>query len=181
MNHRKGNAKLNLRTGYRKALLNNLMSALVDKEQIVTTKARAKETQRLVEKLITKAKNAEYEKYIKNYDAHSKLKQEMKNMHQENKSIALTQDQQNILEIANKVTNTYRLIARHVKQQDLQKKLISDIGVRVKNRKGGYTRIFHLGKRKGDASEMALLELVDKPKTEKKTSEAKQKKEKVAE
>ena len=41
------------------------------------------------------------------------------------------------------------------------KKLFDDIGPRYVNRNGGYTRMFRLGPRLGDAAEMVLLELVE--------------------
>ncbi|NPV86837.1 MAG: 50S ribosomal protein L17 [Anaerolineae bacterium] len=44
---------------------------------------------------------------------------------------------------------------------EIVKKLFDDIGPRYESRKGGYTRIFNLGTRLGDAAEMVLLELVE--------------------
>lgn len=44
---------------------------------------------------------------------------------------------------------------------DVVKKLFDDIGPRFANRNGGYTRMYQLGPRLGDAAEMVLLELVE--------------------
>lgn len=41
------------------------------------------------------------------------------------------------------------------------KKLFDDIGPRFATRNGGYTRIYLMGPRLGDAAEMVLFELVD--------------------
>ena len=41
------------------------------------------------------------------------------------------------------------------------KKLFDDIAPRYENRPGGYTRVFQLGPRLGDAADMVVLELVE--------------------
>lgn len=52
-----------------------------------------------------------------------------------------------------------RILAKSF-SQDLVKKLVNDIGVRYKERPGGYTRIIKLGARQSDSAKMAIIELV---------------------
>ena len=61
-----------------------------------------------------------------------------------------------------------RIIAKDIRDKAILNKLFTDIGPRFKERPGGYTRIIKLGRRKGDASEMVFLELIDRVLKEKK-------------
>ncbi len=56
MRHHKGNAKLGMMTSHRKAFMRNMARNLLKHERIETTKARAKESRKLVERLITLTK-----------------------------------------------------------------------------------------------------------------------------
>jgi large subunit ribosomal protein L17 len=56
MNHQNGRPKLNLNSSHRKSLLRNQVIHLITNGYLVTTKARAKETQRFAEKLVTLAR-----------------------------------------------------------------------------------------------------------------------------
>ncbi len=58
--------------------------------------------------------------------------------------------------------NARRLVAAKLgNDAAIVKKLFDDIAPRYATRNGGYTRMFRLGPRLGDAAEMVLLELVE--------------------
>jgi large subunit ribosomal protein L17 len=57
--------------------------------------------------------------------------------------------------------NARRKAAARLDDADVVKKLFDDIAPRFTSRPGGYTRMFKLGPRLGDAAEMVLLELVE--------------------
>lgn len=57
--------------------------------------------------------------------------------------------------------NARRLIASRLGDPIVVKKLFDEIAPRYANRNGGYTRVFKLGPRLGDAADMVLLELVE--------------------
>lgn len=54
-----------------------------------------------------------------------------------------------------------RQVAKYLWDNDILNKLFTDIGPRMKDRNGGYTRVLKLGFREGDAADVAILELVD--------------------
>lgn len=56
-----------------------------------------------------------------------------------------------------------RLIASEIQDHLLVKRIVEEIAPRFKEQAGGYTRIFQLGRRLGDAALMAQLEIVGAP------------------
>ncbi len=55
-----------------------------------------------------------------------------------------------------------RQVFSYLQDHDLTSKVFKEVAPRFKNRQGGYTRILHLQRRKGDGAELALLELTEK-------------------
>lgn len=54
-----------------------------------------------------------------------------------------------------------RMVGRFIKDNDVLKELFTEIVEKVADRQGGYTRVVKLGRRQGDAAEIAMIELVD--------------------
>lgn len=54
-----------------------------------------------------------------------------------------------------------RQIVAYLGDQTVAKKVFDEIAPKYAERNGGYTRVVKLGKRQGDAADMAILELVD--------------------
>ena len=54
-----------------------------------------------------------------------------------------------------------RIAAKFIQDEKILNKLFTELGPRMKDRNGGYTRILKIGFRQGDAADMVILELVD--------------------
>ncbi len=49
----------------------------------------------------------------------------------------------------------------YITKREVVTKLFNEIAPKYENRNGGYTQIFKLGPRRGDAAEMAIVRLID--------------------
>ncbi len=158
--------KLGRTADQRKALLRGLVTNLIKYGKIETTEAKAKEVRRIAERLITLAakecdntvevtksfhndKGQLVEETVKN-DAPSKL-------HARRMMLAYLYNMPEEKQ-ADENKEEYRERTRDVKFPVIEK--LFEIGRTMKDRKGGYTRIYKLGPRRGDAAEMVILEIL---------------------
>ena len=66
-----------------------------------------------------------------------------------------------------------RAALAYITKEDVVTKLFSQIAPAYANRQGGYTQIFKMGPRRGDAAEMAIVKLIEEtPVVEEKPAEA---------
>ena len=54
----------------------------------------------------------------------------------------------------------YRQALSYLTKEDVANKLFHEIGPKYADRNGGYTRVVRIGPRRGDAAEMAIIQLV---------------------
>ncbi|MBD5133906.1 MAG: 50S ribosomal protein L17 [Clostridiales bacterium] len=54
----------------------------------------------------------------------------------------------------------YRQALSYITKEDVANKLFHEIGPKYADRNGGYTRVLKMGPRRGDAAEMAIIQLV---------------------
>ena len=119
MRHQRITKKFGRKTAHRKALLVSLVTNLLLQGSIKTTTAKAKQTRKDAEKMVTLARKG--------------------------------------------TLAARRIAASRLQSPEALQKLFDVVVPSMDGRKGGYTRILKLGQRRGDASEMCLLQWVELP------------------
>ncbi|MGV3720357.1 MAG: bL17 family ribosomal protein [Actinomycetota bacterium] len=137
------------------ALLKGLVRQLFAHNSIVTTETRAKEVKRLAERLITLGREDTL--------ANRRLSQKYLATHTPVRAVKKPEGY-NRLHPNDKTRVTEKLknkkpVRTGVSTSDFVNRLFEEIAPRFKDRPGGYTRIFKLGFRRGDAAPLVKLEL----------------------
>ena len=173
--------KLGRTSDQRKALLRNQVTQLIYHGKIVTTEAKAKEVQKIVEGIIALAvkekdnfEMATVKVKVARKDADGKRVKETV----DGKKVTVFDEvekeikkdlpsrlhaRRQMLKVLNPITEVpteNKGKKRNTKEIDLIAKLFDEIAPKYVDRKGGYTRIVKIGQRKGDGALEVLLELV---------------------
>jgi large subunit ribosomal protein L17 len=165
MRHRKAGRHLGRSSGHRQALYRNLMTELFRHERIQTTEAKARAVRPLAERLVTKARKARAERVVELARQRDVKKlSAWFNAKRADQLIALVdnEDEEALTRMAEQMAlHARRQVLSQLSDRDIALKLVEEIAPRFEDRPGGYTRMFKLGMRQGDAAKMALLELVE--------------------
>ena len=166
------NRKLGRTSSQRKAMLRAQATDLLLHGRIETTEARAKETKAIVDGIIALAvkEKDNYEmvnvKVVKAKldDNGNKVTEKVtsKNGNTYFKVVKEEKTEQRQKDMPSRL-NARRKIMRKinkVKGTDVVGKLFNEIAPKYEGRLGGYTRIIKAGPRRGDAAEVAILELI---------------------
>jgi len=169
--------KIGRTTDQRKAMLKGLVTSLFQNGKIETTEAKAKEVKNIAEKLIAIAvkecdnftsKQAKISaakldpkgQKITNVKK-SKNGREYQVVEREVKTDMVRVDNPSRLHARRKVMNwVYKIKDENGESINIANKLFDEIAPKYKGVNGGYTRIYKLGPRRGDAAEMVILQLV---------------------
>ena len=173
--------KLGRTSDQRKALLRSQVTSLIYKGKIVTTQARAKEVQKIVDGLIALAvkekdnyetvkvsvkvpvKDKDGKRVKEVVDGKKVTKFETVDKEIKKDLPSRLHARRQMLKVLYPVTEVPATLAgrkKGTKEVDLVAKLFDEYGVKYASRNGGYTRIIKIGQRKGDGAMEVVLELV---------------------
>lgn len=125
-------SKLGRPSDQRKALIRDLITDLILNGHIETTLSKAKELQRLADKMVTLGKKGD---------------------------LAARRQAAELIRFEKEVTIDEE--GNVTKGQYAIQKLFSEIAPKFAERNGGYTRVLKTGPRRGDSAPMAIIEFVD--------------------
>ena len=145
MRHQSKKHHLGKAQDQRNALLRSLATELILHGEIKTTMARAKALKPYAENIISLAKQG---------TLHSR-RLAAKFIFDKETGKFMNFETGEVLEGVEKADKEKKAIA-----QTILRKLFSETGKKYANRNGGYTRIYRMPPRRGDAAEMALIQLV---------------------
>lgn len=141
MRHRVPGNQLGRPADQRKAVLRALATELFRHDEIVTTLAKAKAVRPFAERLITKGKHG----LVDDYKALAEK--------------ARGGDKDAAKEVA-RIVHLRRQVGGVVYDREVVRRVFDEIAPRYKERQGGYCRIIRTGPRRGDNTEMAIIQLV---------------------
>ena len=176
-----GYRKLSRTAAQRKALLRGQVTSLVQNGKIITTEAKAKEVQKIVEGLVALAvkekdnfETVTVKAKVARKDANGKRVKEVVDGKRvtgfDEVEKEIQKDLPSRMNARRKMLRVFYPIKevpeegkgrkRNTKQVDMVKKMFEDVAPKYVGRNGGYTRIVKIGQRKGDGAMTVLLELV---------------------
>ncbi|MBO5948284.1 50S ribosomal protein L17 [bacterium] len=142
MRHQCNKHRLSKPKDQREALLRSLATELFMHGEIRTTMARAKALQPYAEGIITLAKKG---------DLHSR-RQALKYIYD--------RETGKYMDVETNEVFDEKQEGKKLTEETVLRKLFAQIGKKYESRNGGYTKIFRLAPRRGDAVDMALIQLV---------------------
>ena len=142
MRHQTKKNTLSKAKDQRDALLRSLATELFMHGEIKTTLARAKALKPYAEEIITYAKKGDL------------------NSRRQAAKFIFDKETGKFMDLKSGETFDAPQEGKKLAAETVLRKLFVVIGKKYSTRNGGYTRIYHLPPRRGDASEMALIQLV---------------------
>ena len=145
MRHQCKKHHLGLAADQRRAMLRSLASSLFMHNEIKTTMARAKALKPYAERLITLAKKGDLKA----------RRQAARFIFDQNTDRLLNAESGEVIAADTDINDNVKTV-----EETVLRKLFGEIAKTYSDRNGGYIRIYRMPPRRGDAAEMALIQLV---------------------